>query len=212
MNKYTLANAATRAPEDETGADAGAITEASRTKIANRQWINDAGESCDEELATGISYEFLGRTKGDIVVPADGKDFTVKFRDLTPAAIHMLAGFGGLTLMGNVTNTWLGEKGDREATAADAIAARIALLNEGKWIDRSAGVVGARVDKDALVAAYVEFAAERGQTKDPVAVLEKITDNPQLIKDLRSIPEVLAKYTARVGRPTKSVDDVFASV
>lgn len=176
--------------------------EAKRTKIADRDWIDQGGESVSEEDATGARYRFL----------ADGKEATFEPKT-NDAATRMLAIFGALTLMGNLTNTWKNEKGDRAASPVDAIAERFALLQDGKWIDRATSPVGAKVDKDALVAAYCEFAASKGQTKDPVAVLEKITDKPSLIRDLRSIPEVLALYTARVGRGNaKSADDILAGV
>lgn len=179
-----------------------ADAEATRKKIADRDWVNAAGEAVSEEEATAARYTFLG----------DGK--SASFEPQTDhGPTRMLAIFGALTLMGNLTNTWKTEKGDKADSPVDVIAERFDLLATGKWIDRAVGAVGARVDKDALVAAYVEFAASRGQTKDPVVVLEKITDNPKLVKDLRSIPEVLALYTARVGRgAAKSVDDVMASV
>lgn len=207
--------AAMRSPEDESGQPAAAQPsqnsgepgpieaeeETSRKKIADRDWIDGDGKPVEEEKAVAARYTFLG----------DGK--SASFAPVTDdAATRMLAIFGALTLFGNVTNTWKGEKGDKAASPVDAIAERLELLGKGEWIDRTASPVGARVDKDALVAAYVEYAAEQGITKDPVAVLEKITDKPQLIKDLRSIPEVLAKYTARVGKGGKSAADVMASV
>lgn len=191
---------------------AGAVTtEPERVKIANRQWVNDAGEEVAEDAATGVKYEFLGRTKGSIVVPPDGKSYTVRFSDLNDKAKNMLTGFGALTLMGNITNTWLGEKGDRDATAADAIAARIALLQEGQWIDRSAAG-GFRIDLDALTSAYVEAAAAKGQTKDPSVIREKLGDDTKLVAQLRKIPEVAAAYTRIVGKSAVSLDDVMASL
>jgi hypothetical protein len=184
---------------DEAGA--GPVSEPSRTKIAERDWIDDAGAIVDEEKATGVRYKFLGRTKDGKTDAASGEAYTVKFGDLSTEATYMLCGFGALTLMGNLTNTWMGEKGERAQYPELAIAERIALLNSGQWIDRTTAGVGARVDKDALVAAYVEWAHEQGQEKDPVAVLEKLTDNPALIKQVRTIAEVNAKYLARVGKP-----------
>ncbi len=189
-----------QAPDSATGAGDG-DTEVSRTKIAQRDWIDKGGSPVDEEVATGAQYTFL----------ADGKSAT--FEPVTDhAATRMLAIFGALTLMGNLTNTWKTEKGDRADSPIDVISERFGLLADGKWIDRAAGVVGARVDKDALVAAYVEYAASKGQTKDPVAVLEKITDKPSLIRDLRSIPEVLAGYVRRTGAKGKTAEEVLGAV
>lgn len=201
---YTLRSMVASKPEDGTGADAGAPeadTEVARKKIAERDWIDGEGKPVDEEAAVAARYTFL----------ADGKSATFEPKT-EDAATRMLAIFGAQTLMGNLTNTWKTEKGDRAESPIDVIGERFALLADGKWIDRTAGAVGARVDKDALVAAYVEYAHEKGQEKDPVAVLEKITDNPALIKQLRSIPEVLAKYTARVGKPAKSAEEILSDI
>src|SRR3972149_6490186 len=114
-----------------------------RTKIANRLWLASDGKETDEEKAVAVSYEFLGRTKGGVSIPGDGKSYSYQIP--TPGTRDgMLAGFGALTLMGNITNTWMGDKGDRAPTAHDAIADRFALLDTGVWVDRAAAV-GARV-------------------------------------------------------------------
>lgn len=195
--------------------DTNAVTETAepeRKKIANRDWINDAGETVDEELATGVRYEFLGRTKEGIVLPPDGKSFTLYFRDLSPAAGAMLSGFGAVTLMGNVTNTWMGDKSDdREASAADAIAARFALLNSGKWIDRAGGGVGSRIDKDALAKAVVLVAMNAGKELDEAAIRARLEDT-DFVKTCRGVPAIANEYAAIVGRAVKTVDDVFAAL
>lgn len=198
----------TRQAEDEAG---GPVEEESRSKIADRLWVNDQGVEVEPHEATGVKYQFLGRTKKGIVVPPDGKAFTVFFRDLNDSAKNMLCGFGAHTLMGNVTNTWLGEKGEKAATAADAIAERIELLQSGQWVDRS-GAVGARVNLEALTTAYCEWAASKGQTKDPSEIRQKLEDKPELVKAARTIPEVVAAYTRIVGRqqvdPTQLMADL----
>src|SRR5262245_8891750 len=63
--------------------------EPTRTKIADRLWVNDAGESVAEEDATGFSYEFHGRTKDGITIPPDGKKFTRYIRDMSEKELHM---------------------------------------------------------------------------------------------------------------------------
>ena len=196
--------------------EAGPVTEAAepeRKKIANRDWINDATEVVDEEAATGVRYEFLGRTKDGVTIPPDGKSYTMYFRDLSAPASAMLAGFGAVTLMGNVTNTWMGDKSDdKEASAADAIAARFALLNEGKWIDRTGAGVGARVDKDALAKAVVAVAAAANKALDETLIRLKLEENVEFVKTCRGVPDIARKYAELVGRTVKTVDDVFAAL
>lgn len=192
----------------------GPLTEAAeptRTKIANREWINDAGESVNEEDATGFSYEFLGRTKEGITIAADGEKFTRYLKDMSEAEKNMLALFGAVTLSGNVTNTWMGDKdADKPAKAKDAIAARFGDLFNGKWVDRT-GAVGARVDKDVLAEAIVQIAEAAGTPKDKAAVREKL-ENDEFAKSIRSVPAIAAKYSELMGRKSPSLDALLAQV
>lgn len=220
-------SAIARKPEAETGtptAPAGAqpVTEAAepeRKKIANREWVNDAGEVVDEEAATGVRYEFLGRTKDGITIAPDGANYSLKFSDLSPAALNMLAGFGAITLMGNVTNTWMGDKSDEKpARACDAIAERFALLQDGKWIDRSAAGVGAKVDKDVLAEAAIQVFLESGKITDAqvgdvkAKVRQKLEDDSKYGATLRQVPAIATKYATLVGRQSKTVDDVLGGL
>lgn len=181
-----------------------------RTKIANRRWLDSAGKDADEEQAVAVSYEFLGRTKAGVAIPGDGKSYHY--------AIHapgtrdgMLAGFGALTLMGNITNTWMGDKGDKAATAHDAISDRFALLDSGIWIDRTAQV-GARVDKPVLAQAIVNVAVRKGQTVDQAKVLSKLEADVEFAKAAKANPEFSAEYSTLMGRTVKSTDELFADL
>lgn len=177
-----------------------------RKKIANRLWLDGSGKEAAEENAVAVAYEFLGRDE----TPGDGKQFVHQIS--APGTRQgMLEGFGALTLMGNITNTWLGDKGDRAATAHDAIADRWQLLDTGVWIDRTSAV-GARVDKGQLAQAIVNVAARKGQTKDHAAVLAKLESEPELLKAARANPEFSAEYASLMGRTVKSVDDVLAAI
>lgn len=193
------------------------VTEAdepARKKIADRDWIDDSGKVVDEEAATGVRYTFLGRTKDGVTIPPDGQSYQLYFRDLTPACMNMLAGFGAITLMGNVTNTWMGDKSpDKDAKACDAIAARFALMNNPDkpvWADRSGGV-GARVDRDALAQAIVEVLTANGRTAELTAVRERCNDD-EFVKSSRTNAEVAAAYARIVGRQTASLDDIFGGL
>src|SRR5262245_7170232 len=198
----------------------GPLTEAAeptRTKIADRLWINDAGESVDEEHATGFSYEFHGRTKDGVTIPADGEKFTRFIRDMSEAEKNMLIIFGATTLSGNVTNTWMGDKdADKAPKACAAIAARFQDLYDGKWLDRVAGGVGSRTNLDALAEAMTQLATpeqlkgrDHGQFKaDARAKLE----SPDFARKVRSIPEVAAKYATIIGKPAGSLETLLADV
>jgi hypothetical protein len=200
-----------------TNVDAGGpVTEQAepeRKKIANRLWIDDSGAEVPEEQATGIAYEFLGRTKDGVTIPADGKRFVRYFRDMSEVEIKMLAGFGAITLMGNVTNTWMGDKSDeKHASAHDAIADRFVRLNAGEWIDRSAVGVGARVDKDVLAEAICQVAEAAGQPKDKPAVRAKLEDSAEFTKSIRAVPAIAAKYSELMGRKSPSLDTLLAAI
>lgn len=205
-----------RAADDESGS--GPVEEPSRTKIADRLWIGaDRKEVDTPEEAAGVLYKFLGRTKDGITVPPDSQAFTRLFSEMSEAELKMLAGFGAHTLMGNVTNTWLGEKGDKAATAHDAIKERFDLLYGGTWVDRTGTGVGARIDKDALAEAVCRVMVAKGTwTQADVdggrkaAVRQKMEDDPQSVKASRQVPEIASEYAAIVGRATKSAEDVAA--
>jgi hypothetical protein len=199
---------------DVTNTDADEIVE--RTKIANRLWLDSKGETAKEEEAVAVSYEFLGREAGKtrqgttrVEMPADGKAFTHTISQPGTRA-GMLEGFGALTLMGNVTNSWMNEKGDRPATAFAAIEDRWQLLDSGVWIDRSG--VGARVDKNVLAQAVVNVAARKGVTKDLASVLAKLESDDEMAKSVRGNPEFGSEYASLMGRTVKSVDDVLAGL
>lgn len=215
--KMTEAHALTFAAQVlHSNTDAGGpLTEAAeptRTKIANREWIDDEGKSVNEEDATGFSYEFLGRTKEGITIPADGEVFTRYLKDMSEAEKNMCALFGAITLSGNVTNTWMGDKdADKPAKAKDAIAARFGDLFNGKWVDRT-GAVGARVDKTQLAHAIVEISTAAGDPKDFAKVLAKLEDSEEFAKSIRSVPAIAAKYSELMGRKSPSLDALLAQV
>ena len=180
--------------------DNGADEIVERTKIANRLWLDDKGESTKEEAAVAVSYEFLGReagkTRQGVVrqeMPADGKAF-VHTISQPGSREGMLEGFGALTLMGNITNSWMNEKGDRPATAFAAIEDRWTLLQSGVWIDRSGA--GARVDRAVLAQAVVNVAARKGVKKDLAAVQQKLETDEEMLKAMRAQPEFSASTLA----------------
>lgn len=189
-----------------------------RTKIADRDWINDAGEVVKEEEATGVRYKFLGRDDTNktrlpearrVKHNASGESFTVYFRDLSEAAKNMAMGFGLITRMGNWTNTWLVDTSDERADFPEqVIAAGIDLLNSGKWIDRVEGVGAARVNLDKLAEAIYAVLG-----KGSVAQFrDRLESDEEFKKTARKVPQIRAKYLELVGKPEKelSIDDFTA--
>jgi hypothetical protein len=213
MRTFNMSTAV-RKPEDETGAPEGTgpVTKTPREKIADRDWINDAGEVVEEEQATGVRYKFLGRTKDGITEVASGKSFAVYFRDLAPAALNMGCGMGLLTRFGNLTNTWLTDKStDRAPFPEDLMASTIALMNSGQWIDRT-GTTGPRVDRDALAQAIVDQAESLGRALPLAAVRQRLEDQPDWLRAMKDKPEVASRYNSLVGKASKSFDELFAGL
>jgi len=185
---------------------AGPQEEPERKKIANRLYVDDNGNEVEIEQATGFKYEFLGR--GD--QPGDGAAFTRYWRDMSDDEKRMTSFFGAVTLAGNVTNTWLGEKGDKAARACDAIQERFNLLNGGTWIDRSTSAP-AKMDLDKLAEAFVEHAESKGAKVDKAKVREQM-ENKEWAKAARNAPPVAAIYARLMGRESKSFDSLLADV
>lgn len=207
--KLTNTTAMTQAAPDSPGA---VTDEPERKKIANRLWIGDDGKECDEDKATGVSYQFLGREKDGVTTPGDPNPFTLKFAEMSEAEKNMYAGFGALTLYGNLTNTWLGEKGDRAASPIDVIRDRATLIRSGQWIDRTAVGVGAKVDKPALAKAIVQVYAAEGKTVDEAAILAKLEADADVVRTARAVPAIATAYAALVGRTVKTVDDLSGAL
>ena len=189
---------------------------AKRTKIADRDWINDAGEVVKEEEATGVRYKFLGRDDSQKAnVPAarrvkhnaSGESFTIYFRDLSEAAQRMAMGFGLITRMGNWTNTWLTDTSDERADFPEqVIQAGVELLNSGKWIDRVEGVGAARVNLDKLAEAIYEVLG-----KGSVAQFrDRLESDEEFKKTARKVPQIREAYLRLVGKPdtTATVEDL----
>lgn len=209
MVKLTLNSAVAHSNTDQ-GADESADTVVERTKIANRRWIDASGNDVDEDKAVAVEYEFLGRTKGGISIPADGKSFTYQIPQ-PGTRDGMLAGFGALTLMGNITNTWMGDKGDKAPTAHDAIAERFALLESGAWVDRTTGV-GARVDLDKLAEAIVNVATRKGKQLDVATIRAKLDSDQEWRKAATANAEFKTEYSSLMGRAVKTTDELFAGL
>lgn len=196
-----------RSMVDESGA---ADTEPVRQKIAEHSLVNAAGETVDEEeLATGISYKMVWdkQAKQAVDLPA----FIYQVPNAKPGdPATMLAIFGAKTLATNETSQARNSKGGTSAAEQlEAVKDRFALIDTGKWVDRTRDGTGARLDKDALAGAVVEEAGKLGKTLDYQTVRQKIEEDANYVKLVRGFGEVKANYEARVGKPVKSLADAL---
>lgn len=174
-----------------------------RARVSDRQYIDSTGKPVDKiEQATGASYALLS--------PAGNKVFAEQFGG-AGEFVTMCAIFGFHTKVGNVANTVLNNK-DEPGTPDDAAAAIeefIASAKSGTWAERAGGV-GVRVDKDALADAIVAVASAAGKTADRAQIRAKLESDTTYARAARQVPAVLAEYTARVGKTTKSIDDLLS--
>lgn len=203
MKSLLNSTALRQAPEAGSGTTS-TQDEPERKAIANRDWtLADGTVAKEEHEAVGMRYTYK----------ADGKSFEWSPVTDDPAT-RMLAIFGGLTLAGNVTNTWKTKSNDY-VSPIDAIVDRWNLLKTGQWIDRSEG---ARIDRDVLAESITQLAIEAGKIdgNDAAAVgtykaekRQKLEDDATYLRDVRKVPAVNAKYAELVGATVKSLDDVL---
>lgn len=186
---------------DVTVTDDRADAEPLKRKVAEHYLIDAAGATVEsEEEATGIGYKLLALADQPFTYQIPG----AKAGD--PQT--MLAIFGAKTLATNETsqarNNSKGAASPQEQR--DAVAERFALIETGKWIDRTREGVGAKVDKDALAMAIKEANPQLTRTVEEVRA--KLESDPTYLRNARQVGEVAAAYARIVGRPTKTVDDL----
>lgn len=214
-----------RSMADETGStDEADTSKSSRKQVSKRAFLAADGSEAERiEEAAGARYTLLGSSgKAD---GTDAKHFDVQFGN-PGSFVTMCAIFGFHTKVGNVANTVLNDKEDPGTPddAATAISEFISQARDaGIWAERSAGGVGAKIDKDALAGAIVEVAAAAGKTVAYDQVRQWLeegrpadaaTGRPAMTAQAytrasRQVPDVAAAYATRVGKATKSVTDLI---
>ena len=184
-----------------------------RKTVSERGYVNAESAVVDSiEDASGGTYKLLG----------DGGTTFTYVHGKNPQMDAKFAIFGFHTKVGNVANTVLNDK-DNPGTPADAAATitdwMAALEADGTWTSEREGGVGVRIDKDALAAAYVEYASGLGKTTmndgrplDIANVREQLESKPVLIRQMRGVPEVARLYADKVGKPIKSADEIVGLV
>jgi hypothetical protein len=196
-----------QAPET---ASPGGDTEVVKRKVANHELLNAAGEVTEsEEEATGIRYTLL----------ANNQSFDYQSGLEPGKAATMLAVFGAKTLATNETSAARNNsKGEASADEQiDAVRERFALLNDGKWVDRTREGVGAKVDLDALAEAICRVLIAEGKSTQAdvdggykAKVRAKLDDDKTYARKARSYGPVANEYANLVGRTTATVDDLLA--
>lgn len=172
--------------------------DASKRKVAEHYLIDASGAKCDdEESATGIGYKLL----------AVDSPFEYQIPGAVPGNPQtMLAIFGAKTLATNETSQARNNaKGAASAQEQlEAVLERFALIDGGKWIDRTREGVGAKVDKPALAQAIKQV----GHARSVEEILAKLESDAAYLRAARQVTEVAAAYAAIVGKPTKTVSDL----
>lgn len=186
------APAAAAPATDTTAAD----TKKSRA-VAKREWLNASGTVVEnEEEATGVRYTEL--ETGESVDWQSGGD--------AGQTATMVACFGMLTLMGNIRNTIKNGNEPSDENVVDAIRARIAVMDGGKWLDRASGAGGPKIDVAKMAAAFIEWVQTTGsdeakgklQTQEVYA--ERLETDKSYAAKVRNIPEVKIIYNRLAGK------------
>lgn len=144
--------------------DVGTTTTATATReaVADRKWIDAAGNEAEADAATGFRYLDL----------ATQKAFVWQSGHAAGTALTMLAIFGGLTKAGNIRNTLVnGPKGDPNADVIGGIQEWFDELDNGTWAADRVGGGGMRFNAEALSRAIATAKGEH----DHSAYLAKIT-------------------------------------
>jgi hypothetical protein len=192
--------------ENEGGNDQGDT--GSRKRVSKREFLHNGQEVDRIEEASAARYTLLGDGGGNCDSPELGQ----------PGKLAtMCAIFGFHTKVGNVANTVLNNKED-PGTTADAKAAIdefIAMASSGTWAERATGAPGAAIDKDALAGAIVAVAMASGKvTADQegatyAKVRGRLDNEPAYVRAARQVPDVAREYATRVGKASKSIDDLI---
>lgn len=182
-------------------------TNVTRKAVAKHFLLDENGEvTQDETKAKGFRYHQISTgEKFDYIV--------------TPAAMLMLACFGGKTLATNeasqVRNNPKGAGGDAEQM--EAIKNRFALLDQGEWVDRTREAAAPNLDWLAEAVVVVMLAdsritPEQAEGDAKAKVRQKLDEDAAYVKTVRQHPRVAAEYARLAGRVVKTTDDLMAAI
>lgn len=180
-------------------------TEDKRTQVARHTYLDGEGNvTKDIHAATGISYEDV----------ESGETFTFQIPGGSAGnAITMLAVFGAKTKATNEASQIRQQLRAGETPAqsqVDAIKEAFGKIAEGIWREPGEGRVGAKVDRDSLAMAIVEFASTlpsaKPESKDVGAVRQRLDDDLKFFRTMRKDERVSAIYAKLTGLEQKKVD------
>jgi hypothetical protein len=201
------APAAMQAPDTPTSGTAEGDTETVKRAVAKHELLDAIGAVVEEEeLATGIRYTLL----------ANNQSFDFQSKMNAGTRETMLCIFGAKTLATNETSA-LRNSTKGAATPdeqIDAVRERFALLETGKWVDRTREGVGAKIDLDALANAICNVMVADGKyTEDQVkseklaATRAKLDEDKAYARKARQHPPFAAEYARIKGASAVSTDD-----
>jgi hypothetical protein len=209
-----------QAPEAEQVAAVTTTDDSKRKSVSKRSYLDENGETKDVKIETakGARYTLLD--------PNGNQDIDYVY-GTNPDFDRMCAMFGFHTKVGNVANTVLNDK-DEPGTPADAAAkikewmADAQSADDPTWAERTGGVGGARVDRDALAGSIVAvlLATVDEKTGKPLLdpanesaqyakVRQRLEDEPAYLRGARSNPDVAREYATRTGKAQKTVADLL---
>lgn len=205
MTGTALAAAMVMQAPEQSAADSG-DTETVKRAVAKHELLDAKGELVEnEEEATGIRYTLL----------ANGQAFDWQY-GTNPDADRMIAIFGAKTLATNessaMRNSTKGAATPDEQI--DAVRERFALIQTGKWIDRTREGVGAKIDLDALANAICnvmvadgKYTPEQVQNEKLAATRQKLDDDKGFARKARQHPPFAAEYAKIKGAAQVTTDD-----
>lgn len=195
-----------QAPEGTTGASDGDSV-AVKQKVAKHELLDSAGAIVEnEEEATGVRYTLI----------ANNQAFDFQ-SGMTPGERNtMLVLFGAKTLATNESSAMRNStKGEASADEQiDAVRERFALLETGKWVDRTREGVGSKIDLDALANAICtvmvadgKYTNDQVQTEKLAATRQKLDEDKSFARKARQHPPFAAEYAKIKGAAAVTTDD-----
>lgn len=206
MRKIANPQPAMQAPDATTSGSEG-DTETVKRAVAKHELLDSSGAVVEEEeLATGIRYTLL----------ANGQAFDFQSGMEPGKRETMLTIFGAKTLATNETSA-LRNSTKGAATPdeqIDAVRERFALLETGKWVDRTREGVGAKIDLDALANAICNVQVAEGKYTEDDVKNEKLAKTRQKLEDdkvwarkARQHPPFAAEYAKIKGAAQVTTED-----
>lgn len=200
-----IPKATMQAPDAATGAADG-DSETVKRKVAKHELLDASGNVVEnEEEATGIRYTLLENNQAF--------DFQ---SGLTAGERNtMLTIFGAKTLATNESSA-LRNNAKGAATAdeqIDAVRERFALLETGKWVDRTRDGVGVKIDLDVMANAICNVMVAEGKYTETDVTSGKMAEQRQKLEakeylaKARKMPAFAAEYAKLRGASTVSIDD-----